>query len=237
MTEDQSKPTLKIGQLARRVDLNVRTLRYYEALGLLPAPQRTESGYRLYSGADERRLRFVLQAKRVGLSLEEIGRILELGRHGSACGYVRETVSRHIEDLDARIAELQAMRAELSAASAAWEEGVEGPPGEVCGLIENWVASMVKGDEAMAIRKKHVELFTAGCQVCEPAVELVQRVACPHCDVTIHNVRDDPKAASRAKAAHVARLPMVLVDGKPLECCHIGPVTEAALRAAGVGKA
>ena len=57
------------------------------------------------------------------------------------------------------------------------------------------------------------------------------------CDITVHNVRDDPKAAARAKAAHIARLPMVLVDGKPLECCHIGPVTEAALRAAGVGKA
>ena len=68
-------------------------------------------------------------------------------------------------------------------------------------------------------------------------MELVQRVACPSCDVTVHNVRDDPKAAQRAKAAHVTRLPMVLVDGKPLECCHIGPVTEAALRAAGVGKA
>ena len=237
MTENQSKPMLKIGQLARRVNLNVCTLRYYEALGLLPAPQRSESGYRLYSEADERRLHFVLQAKRVGLSLEEIGRILEMGRRGSACGYVRETVSRHIADLDARIAELQAMRAELSAASAAWQEGVEVPHGEVCGLIENWVASVVKGDEAMSPRKRHVEVFSAGCAVCEPAVELVQRIACPSCDVTIHNVRDDPKAAARAKAAHVTRLPMVLVDGKPLECCHIGPVTEAALRAAGVGRA
>ena len=236
MAENQSKPKLKIGQLARRVNLNVRTLRYYETLGLLPAPQRTETGYRLYSEADERRLRFVLQAKRVGLSLKEIGRILELGRHGSPCGYVREIVSRHIAEISARIANLQALRAELSAAAAAWKEGVEVPRGEVCGLIETWVASAGKGDEAMTTRKRHVEVFTAGCAVCEPAVELVQRVACPSCDVTVHNVKDDPKAAARAKAAHITRLPMVLVDGKPLECCHIGPVTEAALRAAGVGQ-
>ncbi len=127
MAENQSKPKLKIGQLARRVNVNVRTLRYYETLGLLPAPQRTETGYRLYSEADERRLRFVLQAKRVGLSLEEIGRILELGRHGSPCGYVREVVSRHIAEMNARIAKLQALRAELSAAAAAWQEGVEVP--------------------------------------------------------------------------------------------------------------
>src|SRR5260370_13464624 len=149
MAENHGNPRLKIGQLARRVNVNVRTLRYYEALGLLPAPQRTETGYRLYSEADERRLRFVLQAKRIGLSLEEIGRILELGRDGSACSYVREIVSRHIADIDARIAELHAMRAELSAADAAWQERVVAPRGEVCGLIESWVASAVKGDEAM----------------------------------------------------------------------------------------
>ena len=87
----------------------------------------------------------------------------------------------------------------------------------------------------MTTRKRKVEVFTAGCPVCEPAVELVRRLACASCDVTIYNVKDDPQAAQRAKAANVARLPMVLVDGKPLECCQIGPVTEAALRAAGVG--
>src|SRR5713101_5907656 len=144
MAENQSKPKLKIGHLARRVNVNVRTLRYYETLGLLPAPQRTETGYRLYSEADERQLRFVLQAKRIGLSLEEIGRIVELGRHGSPCGYVREVLSRHIADIEARIAQLQAMRAKLLAA-AAWQDGVEAPRGEVCGLIETWVASAAKG--------------------------------------------------------------------------------------------
>src|SRR5713101_4783234 len=104
MGENGNSPTLKIGQLAGRLGLNVRTLRYYESIGLLPAPSRTESGYWLYREADEDRLRFVLQAKRVGLSLEEIGRILELSRHGSACDFVRETVSRHIAEIDEQIA-------------------------------------------------------------------------------------------------------------------------------------
>src|SRR3989442_1666569 len=113
--------TLRIGQLARRLGLNVRTLRFYEGIGLLSPPTRTDSGYRLYSAADERQLRFVLQAKRVGLSLEVIRRILELGRQKSACGYVRETISRHIGEIDARIAELQTARAELSLAVAAWQ--------------------------------------------------------------------------------------------------------------------
>jgi hypothetical protein len=82
-----------------------------------------------------------------------------------------------------------------------------------------------------------VEVFTAGCAVCEPVVEMVKRIACPSCEVVIHHLKDDPKAAARARQAGVHRLPMVLVDGKPAECCRVGAVTEAGLRAAGVGAA
>ena len=85
--------------------------------------------------------------------------------------------------------------------------------------------------------KRRVEVFTAGCAVCEPVVEMVKQIACPSCEVVIHNLKDDPKAADRAREAGVKRVPMVLVDGKPAECCHVGPVTEAGLRAAGVGRA
>src|SRR5947209_12107305 len=61
--------TFRIGELARRLGLNVRTLRYYESIGLLSRPARSGAGYRLYTSADEERLSFVLQAKRVGFSL------------------------------------------------------------------------------------------------------------------------------------------------------------------------
>ncbi len=82
---------------------------------------------------------------------------------------------------------------------------------------------------------RKVEVFTAGCPLCEPVVEMVQRLACDRCDVTVHNLKDDPQAAEHAKAAGVQRVPMVLVDGKPAECCQVGAVTEAGLRAAGIG--
>jgi DNA-binding transcriptional MerR regulator len=235
--EDQDSPRFRIGELVRRFGLNVRTLRYYEATGLLPAPARTESGYRLYSEADARRLRFVLQTKRIGFSLEEIQRLLHLGGDGAACGYVRETFVRHLAAIDAQIAGLRRLRAELSAAAAAWQEPGTSVSGPFCGLIERWSSSLEARYQEikMATRKRQVEVFTAGCPICEPVVELVQRIACPSCDVTVHNVKDDPRAAGRAKAINVQRLPMVLVDGKPAECCQIGPVTEAGLRAAGVG--
>jgi DNA-binding transcriptional MerR regulator len=237
MGEDRSNRPLKIGELAKRFGLNVRTLRYYEVLGLLPAPARSESGYRLYSEADVRRLGFVLQAKRIGFTLEEIQQIMRLGAHGAACGYVRQTLARHLEEIEARIADLQRLRDEFSAAGAAWQEPGAAASGQVCGLIERWSSSPRTRfeEDSMATQKRKVEVFTAGCPVCKPVLELVQRVACPSCDVTVYNVKDDPQAGARAKAANVQRLPMVLVDGKPADCCQVGPVTEAGLRAAGIG--
>ena len=88
----------------------------------------------------------------------------------------------------------------------------------------------------MATGKRKVEVFTAGCPLCDPVVKLVQEVACDSCDVTVYNVKDDTQAAERAKAAGVNRVPLVLVDGKPAECCtSSGAVMEEGLRAAGIG--
>ena len=81
---------------------------------------------------------------------------------------------------------------------------------------------------------RRVEVFTAGCPLCDPVVALVERIACDRCDVTVYNL-NEPAGAGRAREANVHRVPMVLVDGKPAGCCEIGPVTEAGLRAAGVG--
>ena len=81
---------------------------------------------------------------------------------------------------------------------------------------------------------RSVEVFTAGCPLCEPVVALVQQIACDGCDVTVHNLHE-PAGATRARETNVHRAPMVLVDGKPADCCAVGPVTEVGLRAAGVG--
>lgn len=88
----------------------------------------------------------------------------------------------------------------------------------------------------MATGKRQVEVFTAGCPLCDPVVKLVERIACDSCEVTVHDLRTDAKAAERLKASRVARVPMVLVDGQPAGCCSAsGPVTEEGLRAAGIG--
>jgi DNA-binding transcriptional MerR regulator len=138
MGEQHDRPMLKIGQLARRWGLNPRTLRYYESIGLLPPPPRTEGCYRLYSEEDERRLQFVLQAKHLGFSLDEIRRILELGHREAPCAYVRETLGRHLAALDERINALERLRAELAAMATAWQEQGDVAVGRICALIEQW---------------------------------------------------------------------------------------------------
>lgn len=238
MEKNRTQHTLKIGELARRFGMKVSALRYYEDIGLLSAG-RTENGYRLYSEADAERLGFVLQAKRVGFTLEEIQEVIRLGQHGKACGYVRQTLARHLVAIDAKIKELESVRAELSALNAEWQEPGQGctNDGRLCTLIEEWssLSPEQKEVEAMTTGKQTVEVFTAGCPLCDPVVEMVKHVACSNCAVTVYNIKDDANAQERAKAAGVTRVPMVLVDGKPASCCMSGAVTEEGLRAAGIG--
>ena len=87
--------------------------------------------------------------------------------------------------------------------------------------------------------KRKVEVFTAGCPVCEPVVELVKKAACPSCDVVVYDLNAGcatNECRNKAKQYGVSRVPAVVVDGKLLGCCKIGSVTEEALRAAGVGQ-
>lgn len=83
--------------------------------------------------------------------------------------------------------------------------------------------------------RRQVEIFSAGCGVCEDVIELVQRIACSSCDLTVHDVHD-PEVARRAQALGVRAVPAVVVDGKLADCCAGRGVDEAALRAAGVGR-
>jgi DNA-binding transcriptional MerR regulator len=109
----------KIGEFAQRLGINAKTVRYYEELGLLAAPQRNASGYRLYTLADEDRLRFVLGAKALGLSLAEIGEIVAAWAGGSQpCGHVSRLLSQKLQELDHRIAELTRFRDDLAAYKA-----------------------------------------------------------------------------------------------------------------------
>src|SRR3954463_4753253 len=107
---------MRIGHLAARTGFSVRTIRFYEQSGLLPAPDRTQGGYRSYRQDAVTRLRFVRSAQALGLSLAEIGEVLRIREHqGPPCSYVTELLNTHIRALETRIQELITLRDELRA--------------------------------------------------------------------------------------------------------------------------
>lgn len=86
----------------------------------------------------------------------------------------------------------------------------------------------------MAIKRK-IEIFTAGCPLCDAAVRLVNEMACPRCGVSVLDLKEKGTMA-RAKAIGVVSAPTVVVDGRILDCRKRGAIDRAVLAAAGVGQ-
>lgn len=128
---------MRIGEVADRLAVNPKTIRYYESMGVIPEPARTASGYRDYAEEDVRRIQFVKAARRLDLSLDEIREILAVAdRRQKPCGHVQAVARRKVRELDERIAEMIRLRDELreierTAPAASREEYA------VCPVIEH----------------------------------------------------------------------------------------------------
>ncbi len=105
-----------VKQVAERVDLPSRTVRYYDRIGLVSPQGRSEAGYRLYGPEDQGRLQFVRQAKGIGFSLKEIRQLIAAAERG-CCGEVVPELERllaaKVAQVDAHVAELRAFRERL----------------------------------------------------------------------------------------------------------------------------
>lgn len=140
------KQGLFIGELSHRVDLPTQTIRYYERLGLLDAPERTESQYRIYSEEAVERLQFIQKAKLYGLSLDEIKQLIEIRVEGvPPCNSLKTMVKKHLDELDYHIQEMLAFRQELANRYEQIDTLLSGSSashtevnfnGRICGLIE-----------------------------------------------------------------------------------------------------
>ncbi len=107
-------PFLQIGELSRRSGLPIKTLRYYEEIGLIEAANRTQGGFRLFSPSCLDRLSFIKDAKAIGLSLAEIGQILSIYDRGHLpCSLVEKTLTDKLREIDQRIASLSHLRHRL----------------------------------------------------------------------------------------------------------------------------
>jgi Cu(I)-responsive transcriptional regulator len=105
---------LTIGDLARRTGVKVETIRYYERIGMLPAPGRTPGNYRAYDSAHLARLSFIRRARDLGFHLEQVRALLALSEDAQRpCAEVDQIASAHLREIDAKIADLKALRREL----------------------------------------------------------------------------------------------------------------------------
>ncbi len=105
------KDGMTIGDAAKASGVNAKLIRYYESIGLIPEAGRTASGYRVYSDRDVNVLRFVKRARTLGFGIERIQKLVGLWQDRSRCSSeVKRIAMQHIDELEAKIAELQAMR-------------------------------------------------------------------------------------------------------------------------------
>lgn len=119
MADHESESGFTRGDLARETGCNIETIRYYEKAGLLPDPPRTSAGYRIYSAAHATRLRFILRARELGFSMDDIRGLMGLGEGAvPTCGEVKERTGRHLADVRAKIADLKRIEAVLAKTAA-----------------------------------------------------------------------------------------------------------------------
>ena len=105
---------LTIGQISKRTRCNIETIRYYEKIGLLPAPPRSEGGYRLYGEDHLKRLTFIRQSRALGFSLDEIRSLLRLVDKGDyTCSEVKEITSEHLDAVRRKISDLRVLEKAL----------------------------------------------------------------------------------------------------------------------------
>lgn len=115
---------LTIGEAARQSGVRVNTIRFYEDRGLVVAPPRSEGNRRLYDLAAVRRLRFIRHARALGFGLEAIGELLALqGQPGAACGAADSIARRQLLAVEARLAQLTALKVELQRMTEACDGG------------------------------------------------------------------------------------------------------------------
>ena len=105
---------LKIGELKTRSGISVKTIRYYEELGLIKVERRTEGGFRLFTPEAIARLAFIKRAQSLGLSLQEISEILQIHDRGKfPCQEVKQKLQAKVLEIEQRIAELQILKTQL----------------------------------------------------------------------------------------------------------------------------
>lgn len=125
---------MKIGQLSKQTQCKIETIRYYEKIGLLPEPGRTEGGYRIYSDAHLKRLSFVRRSRELGFTIEEIRALLALVDQDSyTCADIKAITVEHLGTIRQKIADLKKLEKTLENISSQ----CSGDTTPQCPIIDN----------------------------------------------------------------------------------------------------
>ncbi|MEQ1613005.1 MAG: helix-turn-helix domain-containing protein [Hyphomicrobiaceae bacterium] len=107
--------TLPIGALSAETGVNIETIRYYEKIGLIPAPPRTEGRQRVYDAIHLKRLTFIRRGRELGFSLDDIRQLLGLVRgHDLTCGEVKAMTEQHVADIRRKVKDLRKLERVLT---------------------------------------------------------------------------------------------------------------------------
>ncbi len=131
-------PLIPIGALATRTRCNIETIRFYEKIGMLPKPARTEGGHRAYGSGHVERLTFVRRARELGFTLEEVRALLRLAEASDVpCAEVKGVAVTHLAEVKTKISALRAMQKALTTLIARCDAGDQ----TGCPLIETMLGS------------------------------------------------------------------------------------------------
>ncbi|MGV0107876.1 Heavy metal-responsive transcriptional regulator [Nostoc sp. DSM 114160] len=134
----QEKKLFLIGQVTDLTGIPIRTIRYYESLGLINSFRRTEGGFRQFSLDVLTRLAFIKRAQNLGLSLEEIGNILQVYDRGQTpCGEIKEKLEDKVLQIDRQIDQLLTLRSEINGLLSGWKNTSDHHEKTICPIIQN----------------------------------------------------------------------------------------------------
>ena len=137
---NQKNKLMKIGELKQESGISIKTIRYYEELGLIKAEKRTKGGFRLFSRSIIPRLDFIKRAQSLGFSLQEIGSFIEIHDRGEVpCAEVTQNIQEKISEIEDKILKLEELKAQLTgmisdaSSNSLWQEGI------ICPIIQQEV--------------------------------------------------------------------------------------------------
>jgi MerR family transcriptional regulator, mercuric resistance operon regulatory protein len=127
-----------IGELARKTQCPIDTIRYYEKLGILPLPQRTQGNHRLYNQQHAKRLNFILKTRSLGFSLENTRELLDLAETPNrSCGETLGLVEQHLQTIETKLQELTQMQHSLREMAKRCQSCCPGAKAPECTIVED----------------------------------------------------------------------------------------------------